>query len=107
MAKLRNLLVAAVMTALGCSMPEAESIASEHAANMPGTTEWQGISASLIQLRDALAAGRSTDDVRSAYSRALTALQAESRKAAIQPPINFTSQSPLRSSWALEGKRTP
>jgi len=88
--------------------PERLSVFAEEALAIGvGTTEWQGISASLIQLRDALAAGRSSGEVRSAYSRALTALQAEARKTAIQSPGSLSTPSRLRSSWALEGQRKP
>ena len=88
--------------------PERLSVLAEEALAIgAGATEWQGISASLVQLRDALAAGRSTEDVRSVYSRALTALQAEARKTAIQSPGSLSTPSRLRSSWALEGQRKP
>jgi hypothetical protein len=78
------------------------ALAEEALAAGAGTTEWQNVSASLLQLRDALAAGRPAPDVRSRYATTLDALQAEVRKNAIPPAPSSPAGSALRSAWVLE-----
>ena len=78
------------------------TLAEEALAAGAGTTEWQGIAVSLLQLRDALAGGHTAADRRSRYSRTLQTLQAEAQKHAIQPAASIPTQSALRSAWTLE-----
>lgn len=78
------------------------ALAEEALAMGAGTTEWQAISASLLQLRDALAAGRPVSDLWSHYGKALGSLQAEARKTAIQPAQSTPESSQLRSAWVEE-----
>ena len=78
------------------------TLAEEALAAGAGTTEWQGIASSMLQLRDALAGGHAPAERRSRYSRTLEALQAEAQKHAIQPAASTPRQSALRSAWTLE-----
>ena len=77
------------------------ALAEEALAAGAGTSEWQNISASLLQFRDALVAARPAAELRSRYSKTLEALQAEARKGAIQPAAS-NGQSVLRSAWMDE-----
>ena len=82
------------------------AMAEEALAIGAGTSEWQGISASLLELRNAVTAGRPAADLRSTYSKALGTLQTEARKSAIQAAAPGDHSS-LRSSWILESQRKP
>jgi hypothetical protein len=77
------------------------AMAEEALAIGAGTSEWQGISASLLELRNALTGQRPAADLRTTYSKALATLQAEAKKSAIAA-ASAGHHSPLRSSWTQE-----
>jgi hypothetical protein len=78
------------------------ALAEEALAAGAGTREWQNVSASLLQLRDAIVTGQPATEVRSQYSKTLDALQAEARKSAIPPAASIPAESMLRSAWTVE-----
>jgi hypothetical protein len=79
-------------------------LAEEALAVDPGSPDWQRMSVALTKLRDALAAGRSQDEVRRSVREAVTPLVAFSRKGAVRA-VDTGSTDVLRGAWSDEARR--
>jgi hypothetical protein len=87
--------------------PAAVAVLAEQALAVgPGSSDWQGISARLMRLRDALAAKQPTGDIVRRLNEAIGPLVAMAQKDARQPEEAGTAPAgSLLSAWAEEKRR--
>ena len=82
------------------------SMAERALAVDAGSQTWQEIAGAFLDVGDALAAGRSAEDVQAHLKQALDGLQSEARREAVPPAAPDERNRALRGAWsALRGSR--